>query len=101
VKIDSSAIDLYKQATDRVGGPTPATGNPAAPVAQKTDALADRLQLSPEAQLLQNAIRSAQEAPEIRQDVVERLRAAMQKGEVGNDAGRLADAILDDWIGSR
>ncbi len=66
-------------------------GKPSTPSAS-----GDQLTISPEARLLQVA-KDAQ-PPAIRQDVVERARKALDAGQIGNDAGSLADAIINDWI---
>ncbi len=57
---------------------------------------ADALTLSPEAQLLQTVKEQSTGAPAIRQDVVDRMRALLDAGELGKDAGSLADALIDD-----
>ncbi len=97
MKIESSPLDVYRQAADRVGGPASgagqASGQPAAAASG-----GDSVALSGDAQALQQAVRSAQDAPDIRQDLVERLRADLKDGKVGQDAGKLADAIIDSWI---
>jgi flagellar biosynthesis anti-sigma factor FlgM len=58
----------------------------------------DHLRLSGDLQLAQAATAAAQQAPEIRPDVVADMRAQLDAGNIGNDAGRLADALLDSWI---
>lgn len=59
----------------------------------------DALTLSPDAQFLQAATDAASSQPEIRQDVVERMKKLLDEGKVGQDAGALADAIIDDVLG--
>lgn len=59
---------------------------------------ADQLTLSPEAKIMQAAADNATSTPAIRQDVVERMRALLDKGAVGNDANSLAESIIDDWL---
>ena len=82
------------------GGTTPParTADPAAAAAKAAagSTSADQLTLSPEARALQAAADSAS-AP-IRQDIVDRMRALLDKGAIGEDAPKLADAIIDDWI---
>jgi flagellar biosynthesis anti-sigma factor FlgM len=58
----------------------------------------DRIDVSPDALLLNSAVRAAQEAPEVRPAVVERARMKMLSGELGNDAERLADRLIDHML---
>ena len=73
----------------------PATGTAAA----KTGT--DRVEVSADAKLLSAALSAAGGPQEIRQDVVERAREKLAKGELGNDAAKLADAMLDDVLGKK
>lgn len=61
----------------------------------------DRVSVSADAKLLSTALAAAEAAPEIRQDVVERVREKLAKGELGTDAAALADALLDDVLGKK
>lgn len=97
MKIDGQRADLVNQALDRVDGTTAQVGNQASPVSTPAAAKGDQVRLSGEAQLLQAAMQVAKQTPDIRQDVVERMRAALDRGEVGNDPGRVADALIDHW----
>ncbi len=58
----------------------------------------DKVELSPDAKLASSAIRAAARAPDIRQDVVERVRARLDAGQVGNDLNRLADRMIDNLL---
>ena len=58
----------------------------------------DRVAVSADARLLGQAVDAANNAPEIRQDVVERAKARLAAGEIGNDAGRLADRLIDSLL---
>jgi flagellar biosynthesis anti-sigma factor FlgM len=58
----------------------------------------DQVRLSNDVQFVQAATAAAHQAPEVRQDVVERMRALLQAGQIGNDPERLADALIDSWI---
>jgi flagellar biosynthesis anti-sigma factor FlgM len=58
----------------------------------------DALTLSSDAQFLQAATELASGAPAVRQDVVDRMKKLLEEGKVGNDAGALADAIIDDML---
>jgi len=98
VKIDSSGSDIRHQALDGVGRPTaPAGRTDSAP---PTPAAADEVRLSSDGQLMQAALQAAQQTPDIRPDVVERMRAALAKGEIGNDPHALADTLIDRMLGN-
>ena len=58
----------------------------------------DRLDLSSEAQFIRSAIDLATAQPEIRQSLVDRMRELDSRGELGKDAQRLADAMIDHWL---
>jgi len=62
------------------------------------DAGGDRVEVSADARLLGKAVDAASKAPEIRQDVVDRAKARLAAGEIGNDAGRLADRLIDSLL---
>lgn len=98
MKIEGQRTDLLSQALDRVGQPTPATENQTSPTSALNATSGDAVQLSGDAQLMQAAMKAADQAPAIRQDVVEKMRAALANGEIGNDAEQLADSMLDRWI---
>lgn len=59
----------------------------------------DRVNLSDEAQLVNDVFRAAQNAPAIRQDLVERAQRKLAAGEIGNDPMRLADRLIDHLLG--
>src|SRR5436190_396596 len=59
---------------------------------------ADQLALSPEIRMLQAAAGAALAAPEIRPEVVARMRDLLADGQLGADVSRLADAIVDNWL---
>jgi len=58
----------------------------------------DRIDVSSDALLLNSAVRAANEAPEIRPAVVEKARMKLLSGELGNDAERLADRLIDHML---
>ncbi len=58
----------------------------------------DRVEVSADARLLGQAVDAAARSPEIRQDVVERAKARLAAGEIGNDAERLADRMIDSFM---
>ncbi len=59
----------------------------------------DRVAISTAAELVTTAIRAAEDAPAIRQDVVERLRQKLERGEIGADLRALADRLIDNLLG--
>ena len=88
-RIDTSAAgETQKIAADRrtgkAGGPQSSSG--------------DTVEVSADARLLSQAVKLVNDTPDIRMDVVERMREKLAAGNVGNDAGRLADRMLDDLL---
>jgi len=61
----------------------------------------DRVHVSEGATLAATARRAADEAPDIRYDLVEKMRAKLAAGEIGTDAERLADRMIDHLLESR
>ena len=98
MKIDAYRPNLPMEALDRVGKPATAVGNRDAKGAAATPATTDEVRLSSDARLMQTVMQNAQQALNVRQDVVERMRAALANGKVGNDPHALADALLDRLI---
>ena len=62
--------------------------------------ITDRVQVSGDAALAAAAQRAADAAPNIRQDLVEKMRAKLATGEIGNDSERLADRLIDHMLDS-
>jgi flagellar biosynthesis anti-sigma factor FlgM len=58
----------------------------------------DRVELSADARLADSAVKAVTRAPDVRQDVVERVRAKLDAGELGNDLNRLADKMIDNLL---
>lgn len=58
----------------------------------------DRVDVSSDAQLLSSAVRAANDAPEIRPAVVEAAKQKLISGELGADADRLADRLIDHML---
>src|SRR5687767_5665388 len=63
---------------------------------------ADRVDVSDSAKQVQglvaDAVKSAQALPDIRPEAVARGRAKLESGELGADAGKLADALINDLL---
>lgn len=97
MKIKNDGLNLP---VDR-SGEVDRAGSPAAGGARTkpTPAATDHIELSAEAHVLRAALEQAAAQPEIRQDLVKRMQALNERGELGKDAGRLADAIIDNWLG--
>jgi len=64
----------------------------------KPGATADRVEVSRDAALVNEAVQAANQAPAIRQDKVEQAKKALADGTLGADAGALADAIIDRML---
>jgi flagellar biosynthesis anti-sigma factor FlgM len=88
---DTSATDGTRRAGKDAGVQQ---GSGVAPSA----AAGDRVELSGDAALRAAALKAANAAPAIRTELVDRMREKLNAGNVGNDAGALADAILDDQL---
>jgi flagellar biosynthesis anti-sigma factor FlgM len=58
----------------------------------------DTVEVSDDARLLSAALQATSEPTPIRTDKVEAMKLKLAAGEVGNDAGRLADSIIDDLL---
>jgi flagellar biosynthesis anti-sigma factor FlgM len=71
-------------------------------VARKNDlpgaAATDTVEVSSDAKLLSAALKAATEPTAVRTDVVEAMKKKLAAGEIGNDAGRLADRMIDDLL---
>ena len=88
MKIDSNSSGLDQAALQRLEKPAADAPKPAA--AGKTD--------SGDAELANEAVKAANDMPEIRTDLVERMRVLLAAGELGNDAGLLADSLIDNML---
>lgn len=96
MKIHGDNSSALTGAADQIGK-TADQGAATAPRTTVAGSRADQVTLSPEAKLMQTLTEQAGTAPEIRQDVVDRMRALLDSGAIGNDADKLADSIIDDW----
>lgn len=61
----------------------------------------DRVEVSRDAELVNQAVHAANEAPAIRLDKVEQAKKALADGTLGADAGTLADALIDRMLDDR
>jgi flagellar biosynthesis anti-sigma factor FlgM len=71
-----------------------ATG--AAKAAAAATSKGDQLTVSPEAQLLKAASEAASADPGVRAELVEKMRALLAEGKIGNDASALAEALIEE-----
>lgn len=60
----------------------------------------DRVDVSPDAKLLGQAVKAAQDSPGIRQDKVDQARQKLASGQVGHDVTALANKMIDHLLGS-
>jgi flagellar biosynthesis anti-sigma factor FlgM len=62
----------------------------------------DRVEVSADAQkaqgLVADAVKAVNALPDVRAEAVARGRAKLESGELGADAGKLADALIDDLL---
>jgi flagellar biosynthesis anti-sigma factor FlgM len=63
-----------------------------------TPATADRVHVSDQARLLSAALQAAHEAPDASEAAIERARQKRAAGELGKDAERLADKLIDSLL---
>jgi flagellar biosynthesis anti-sigma factor FlgM len=100
VKIDAYRSNIPTEAPERVGKPATTVGNRDAKEVATGAATGDAVRLSSDARLMQTAMQNTTQTVSVRQDVVERMRAALANGTIGNDPHALADAILDRLLGA-
>jgi flagellar biosynthesis anti-sigma factor FlgM len=98
MKIEGSQPNLESVAAQRMDRVSTDRAKPTAGAV--TSQGSDRVQVSGDAALAATARRLADETPDIRRDLVERMRAKLAAGEIGTDAERLADRMIDDMLGS-
>ena len=98
MKIDGQHHSAGAGRTQRGDAPA-TTGRSTGTGTRKVDASTDRVETSPDLQLLSAATKAILESPDIRPEAVERGRRAIADGSAGADAGRLADAIITTLLG--
>ena len=103
MKIENDKPNALANQTDSLApaapaAPASATGKAAAAAATGK---ADQLTISPEAKLLKAAGEAAANDPGVRAELVEKMRALLADGKVGNDATRLAESLIDDVLKNR
>jgi len=98
MKIEGTSPNLESVATPQAGRVGTGRGKDAR--AGSAPEATDRVEVSGDAALAAAARRAADQAPNIRQDLVERMRAKLEAGEIGNDHERLADRLIDHLLDS-
>jgi flagellar biosynthesis anti-sigma factor FlgM len=100
VKIDGNRYTQDTEATGAAGTTqrTTADRRVRSGVDRPSGETRDRVDVSPDAQLMTSAIAATNSAPAIRTELVERLRQKLNAGEVGQDSGKLADHLIDDLL---
>jgi flagellar biosynthesis anti-sigma factor FlgM len=100
MKIENDKPNALTNQTDAVApaSPASATGKAAAAEAHNK---ADQLSVSAEAKLLEAAAEAAANAPDVRRELVDKMRALLAQGEIGTDADSLADSLIDDVLKNR
>ena len=95
MRIDGQRLPGDADMTRRLESAKSAELPSGASVVQGPGQSTDRVEVSPEAQLVAAAVQAAHDAPEIRPEAVERGRLALERGSLGQDTSRLADRIID------
>ncbi|MGE0039793.1 MAG: flagellar biosynthesis anti-sigma factor FlgM [Vicinamibacterales bacterium] len=95
MKIQGQSPSQETSAAQRLEGNQPGRNGRSARAGQPGG---DRVRVSPEGELVASALKAAGESPDIRQDVVDRARQKLAAGEIGQDAGRLADTLIDHLL---
>ena len=100
MKIDQNRQSADTNATDRLNK---ALQTEKADKASKagttgTTKTGDRVEMSDDAKLMTSALDAAKKAPEVRPEAVERAKKLLESGQLGADAGKLADSIIDDLL---
>jgi flagellar biosynthesis anti-sigma factor FlgM len=91
-QVDAGALQrLDRAATDEQTRATTA----------RTTKQGDRVELSSDAAVAAMAVKAANETPEIRAELVEEMRRLMKSGDLGKDAGALADSLIDTITGGK
>jgi flagellar biosynthesis anti-sigma factor FlgM len=91
---------IHGERPENVGqtAPTPTRENRPGRADSASQAPADRVQVSDQARLLSAAVQAAHAAPDSSEAAIERARAKRERGELGKDAERLADKLIDSLL---
>lgn len=58
----------------------------------------DRVEVSRDAAFVNSAVQAAHETPAMREDKIAAAKKALADGTLGQDAGKLADALIDHML---
>ena len=98
MKINGGGPGVPTSATDQLGKtPDVSVGGTARSEGSARQS-SDQLTLSSEAKFMQTVAEKASGEPAVRQDLVDRMKALLDKGQIGDDAGKLADSLIDDVL---
>ena len=91
---------IHGERPENVGQTTQTTerGRPGRSDQAGAPATADRVQVSDQARLLSAALQAAHEAPDASEAAIERARQKRAAGELGKDAEKLADKLIDSLL---
>ena len=96
-RIDGNQGTPLPTQLDRVEGKAADRANKPAATA-KAEAKTDRVEVSKDAELMNNAVQAAHETPAMREDKIAAAKKAIADGTLGQDAGKLADALIDHML---
>ena len=96
MKVEQHGPAIPEACTEQTGR----TGETPSPAAKTTGPVAagDTVRISDDVQFVRTALERANAQPEIRPEVVQRMRELIARGELGADAEKLADALIDRWL---
>jgi flagellar biosynthesis anti-sigma factor FlgM len=95
MKIDNNRADLDAVGARRSEAARPGQAQGTDRPSKAGDARSDKVELSSTAHLVTSATSAAQQASEVRPDVVARAKELLERGDIGRDPHRLADALID------
>ena len=97
MKIDANRCNLDSAALQRLDRAAAESAKPAASkIGDKPSG--DRVALSADAALATDALKALQDSPDIRLELVERMRALMADGELGANVEALADSLINSML---
>ena len=96
MKIDSNRANFDATPAGKIEAAKVTDSKSASASAVQT--VADQVRVSADAKFASSAIDAARKTPDVRRDVVERAKALLADGKIGNDPYRLADALIDKAI---
>ena len=93
-RIDGNQGTPLPTQVDRVDTAKTADRAPKPAQAAKTD----RVEVSKDAEFVHNAVQAAHETPAMREDKIAAAKKAIADGTLGQDAAKLADALIDHML---